>query len=359
MKITTLPADVAAKLNGTNVTAGQLVSAADIAAGLLVFHPGANGNGTPYTSFTFQVQDNGGTANGGVGLDASPNTLTFNVAAVNDPPSFTKGADQNVVMSTGFYSVPGWATDISAGGADEAGQTLTFQVTTPQDRDLFDVKPTISSTGTLTFTLKAGATGTRTVTVKLKDNGAGGAALDTSPAQTFVITVTATCTPSSATVNASADAWTSQASPSQNKGTDSALYVVSKSASQNQRSLVQFSLPTIPAGCSLSNATFQLSSEVAGTPSTINVASASAIWSGSTVTWANQPAPTGTPVGATAATGWMSWTVTNLVQSQYTGTNTGFVVYDSSESSATERLQKFRSIETGGATIPKLTVYWS
>ncbi len=65
VKITTLPADGAVKLNGTNVTAGQLVSAANIAAGLLVFHPGANGNGTPYTSFTFQVQDNGGTANGG------------------------------------------------------------------------------------------------------------------------------------------------------------------------------------------------------------------------------------------------------------------------------------------------------
>jgi hypothetical protein len=55
---------------------------------------------------------------------------------------------------------------------------------------LFDVKPAISSTGTLTYTLKPGATGTRTVTVKLKDNGGGGGGLDTSPAQTFVITVT-------------------------------------------------------------------------------------------------------------------------------------------------------------------------
>ena len=97
VKMTTLPAAGTVKLNGTDVTAGQYVSAASIASGLLVFHPAANGNGTPYTSFTFQVQDNGGTANGGADLDASPNTLTFNIAAVNDTPSFTKGADQTVV----------------------------------------------------------------------------------------------------------------------------------------------------------------------------------------------------------------------------------------------------------------------
>jgi hypothetical protein len=37
--------------------------------------------------FTFQVQDNGGTASGGIDLDASPNTLTIDVAAVNDAPT--------------------------------------------------------------------------------------------------------------------------------------------------------------------------------------------------------------------------------------------------------------------------------
>src|SRR5262249_28049157 len=49
----------------------------------------ANGNGTPYSSFTFQVQDNGGTANGGVDLDQSANTITFNVSSVNDAPAGT------------------------------------------------------------------------------------------------------------------------------------------------------------------------------------------------------------------------------------------------------------------------------
>src|SRR4030095_16159380 len=47
----------------------------------------------PYATFPFQVQDDGGTANGGVDLDQSANTMTINVTAVNDPPA---GAD-NVV----------------------------------------------------------------------------------------------------------------------------------------------------------------------------------------------------------------------------------------------------------------------
>ena len=54
--------------------------------------PAANANGTPYTTFTFQVQDDGGTANGGVDLDQSPNTMTVNVTSVNDAPAGTDTA---------------------------------------------------------------------------------------------------------------------------------------------------------------------------------------------------------------------------------------------------------------------------
>ena len=68
------------------VTAGQSIAVADITGGLLSFTPAANANGTGYASFTFQVRDDGGTANGGVDTDQSPNTITIDVAAVNDPP---------------------------------------------------------------------------------------------------------------------------------------------------------------------------------------------------------------------------------------------------------------------------------
>ena len=71
------------------VTAGQSITAANIAAGNLKFTPAANANGAGYASFTFQVQDDGGTANGGVDLDPSPNTMTVNVTAVNDAPAGT------------------------------------------------------------------------------------------------------------------------------------------------------------------------------------------------------------------------------------------------------------------------------
>ena len=69
VKITTLPAAGTLTDNGVAVTAGQFITLADITAGLLKFTPVANANGSAYASFTFQVQDDGGTANGGVDLD--------------------------------------------------------------------------------------------------------------------------------------------------------------------------------------------------------------------------------------------------------------------------------------------------
>ena len=71
------------------MSAGQTISVADINAGRLKFTPAANANGTGYAAFTFQVRDNGGTANGGVRLDPTPNTLTIDVTATNDAPTVT------------------------------------------------------------------------------------------------------------------------------------------------------------------------------------------------------------------------------------------------------------------------------
>ena len=71
------------------MTAGQPSRVSDINGGNLQFTPAANANGAGYASFTFQVQDDGGTANGGVDLDPTPNTMTVNVTAVNDAPAGT------------------------------------------------------------------------------------------------------------------------------------------------------------------------------------------------------------------------------------------------------------------------------
>src|SRR5205085_1954912 len=85
-----IPAAGSLQLAGVNVTAGQSIAIGSL--GSLVFTPAANANGSGYSSFTFQVQDNGGTANGGLDLDQSPNTITVNVNAVNDAPSGTDTA---------------------------------------------------------------------------------------------------------------------------------------------------------------------------------------------------------------------------------------------------------------------------
>ncbi|WRH68813.1 MAG: Ig-like domain-containing protein [Planktothrix sp. GU0601_MAG3] len=93
VKITTLPATGSLTLNGNAVTAGNLVTVSDITSGKLKFTPAPNDNGNNYANFTFQVQDDGGIANGGVNLDPVANTITIDVTPVNDAPS---GADKTV-----------------------------------------------------------------------------------------------------------------------------------------------------------------------------------------------------------------------------------------------------------------------
>ncbi len=93
VKISTLPGAGTLTDDGVAVTAGQFVSVADIAAGKLVFAPAANANGPGYANLTFQVQDDGGTVNGGIDLDPTANTITVDVTSVNDAPS---GTDKTV-----------------------------------------------------------------------------------------------------------------------------------------------------------------------------------------------------------------------------------------------------------------------
>ncbi|HYD82106.1 MAG TPA: Ig-like domain-containing protein, partial [Paucimonas sp.] len=85
VKIATLPALGTLALNGVAVSAGQEIAAADLTK--LTYTPAQNGNGAGYASFTFQVRDNGGTANGGSDTDPTPRTITFDVSAANDAPA--------------------------------------------------------------------------------------------------------------------------------------------------------------------------------------------------------------------------------------------------------------------------------
>jgi VCBS repeat-containing protein len=75
--ITRTPESGSLTLNGQAVTQGQVISAADIAAGKLVYTPGADGKDA---SFGFEVRDTGGTANGGHNTSGEYN---FNLATNN------------------------------------------------------------------------------------------------------------------------------------------------------------------------------------------------------------------------------------------------------------------------------------
>ncbi|MCX6063129.1 MAG: InlB B-repeat-containing protein, partial [Caldiserica bacterium] len=109
---------------------------------------------------------------------------------VNDVPSFMKGADQTVLEDCGPETVASWATSISAGPADEAGQTLDFIVTNDNNA-LFSSQPAVAPDGALSYTPAANGNGTATVTVSIHDNGStASGGVDTSAPQTFAISVT-------------------------------------------------------------------------------------------------------------------------------------------------------------------------
>jgi hypothetical protein len=172
----------------TNPALFAVQPAIDPATGTLTFTPAANANGSTTVSVT--LSDNGGTANGGVDTSATQ-TFTINLTPVNDAPSFIKGSDVTVAEDAGSQTLPGWATAISPGPAEEAGQTLAFAVVASNPA-LFALQPSIDpATGGLTFTPAANANGSTTVSVILSDNGGtANGGVDTSAPQVFTINLT-------------------------------------------------------------------------------------------------------------------------------------------------------------------------
>jgi hypothetical protein len=160
----------------------------------------------------------------------------------------------------------------------------------------------------------------------------------------------------SQTVTASADAWLNQASPTANNGADSVLKVTSKTGNSNTRGILQFNLPSVPAGCSYQGATLRVYNKSPVGPRTIEVLRNNAAWTEAVVNWNNQPGTTGTAATATTpgSAGWMQWDVSSQVQSMYSGSNYGFGVRDQTEDSGSWE-QQFESKESG-ANLPELVV---
>jgi predicted outer membrane repeat protein len=191
VKITTLPGLGTLTNNDVPISTGDFVPVASITGGLFKFAPAADGFGTPYTSFTFQVQDNGG----GTALDPTPNTMTVNVTAVNDAPSFTLPVDRSTAaQNAGLRTILNFATSISQ-GPNETGQVLTFTIspTGTTGTLTFSTPPAINATtGTLTYAATNGTYGTATFDVTLSDNAGGS---NTSAPQSITIVTFKTRSP--------------------------------------------------------------------------------------------------------------------------------------------------------------------
>lgn len=156
-------------------------------------------------------------------------------------------------------------------------------------------------------------------------------------------------------ITAGSDTWVNEQQSTSNFGTRASLNVSAR-AGRRARTLLHFTLPAAPAGCTLASATLRVYNASATTTRSVSVVRAAATWAELGVTWDTQPAMTGTAVTAAAVVGWMQWTVTNHVQALYAGTNTGFVLLDAVEDGTNPSNQAFDSLDA--VNKPELTLQW-
>lgn len=209
VSLTTLPADGEIQiLSGgvwTAVTAGDEVSVAQLDAGEVRYVPEAGQSGLNYATFTFMVIDGGGTTDGGVDRDQSPNTFTFNVdnvedaaVAVNDATSVSETGTVSGSVLGNDSDEDGPALEVGAVNGSPAsvgvevtlasGALLTLNADgtyTYDPNGAFAYAPAPGSgaapaTDNFTYTLVGGGTATVTVTINGEDTddtvvGDGGA----------------------------------------------------------------------------------------------------------------------------------------------------------------------------------------
>ena len=204
--IGTVPATGTLALNGVAVKAGDVITAAGIANGLLVYTPAANANGPGLASFSFQVQDNGGTANGGVDTSVVHSKLAFNVTAVNDAPTETLPLTSPSIAAGVPLKISGISVaDIDANGLPEtvtvtaAHGTLVFGSTSglvlapgssPASQTVAGTLSNLNAAlSHLMYTSNAGFAGLDKVSVTINDNGNTGIGGPLTAAQSLPITV--------------------------------------------------------------------------------------------------------------------------------------------------------------------------
>jgi len=134
---------------------------------------------------------NTGTINcDGLSAPQASNNAVFTVAFPNDAPTIDPIADATLLSTAVSQTVN--LTGISAGDADDAGQTIT--ITATSNNTALIANPTVGytspqATGTLTFAPATGQTGSAVITVTVKDNGGTAAGGIDTTVRTFTVTV--------------------------------------------------------------------------------------------------------------------------------------------------------------------------
>ncbi|MCB9875897.1 MAG: tandem-95 repeat protein, partial [Planctomycetaceae bacterium] len=163
VRISSRPTVGTLAFDGTPVVVGDEIAVADLSR--LTFRPAQDRNGSPYASFTFQVRDNGGTLNNGVNLDATPNTITFNVTPLNDTPLVTLVNSQFTLSEAAVDSlgrvIPQSLTGVSVSDVDEdellgTGELfVTVTVLADPDNDIDNGTVVLTAIGSATVNVDA------------------------------------------------------------------------------------------------------------------------------------------------------------------------------------------------------------
>jgi hypothetical protein len=130
------------------------------------------------------------------------------------------------------------------------------------------------------------------------------------------------CIPGSATVPVTADAKVSSNHPNQRYGSAGTWKV---NFASTARSFVDFDLPAIPTGCSVTEATFRLNGTLYGHPNPahrwpgahVNFTLARKGWNERAITWNNMPSSSPCDGGTQDYAQTNSWVITGIVQQAY------------------------------------------
>jgi hypothetical protein len=154
-----------------------------------------------------------------------------------------------------------------------------------------------------------------------------------------------------------------QANPTTFYGSYASIGAVSQSG-QNARSVLRFTLPTVPAHCAVTGAVLRLyatRSDAGASVVVYQVATGSSGWTEAGISWNTLPGTTGPAAsgGSPGTLGWQQWTVTTQTAALYATVNSGFLIRVVTASAGVGRWQLYDSKE--GATPanrPQLLITW-